>query len=767
MRMSVTASRQTYPFLLVLLTAGIGALAAAPFEVQAAGIKDASAFSCTSAPECFQTAVSTVSRHSDDQAPLAQRERVERGLRRLQAVSGRYPGTAWATRARVLAGVLQKEREPARAVELLQIVEAELPLLQDYIRFWRAEALVNDGNPSRAAAVFESIPKRDRRTLLKNEALFRAGDAWYQAGQCPEAIRTLRRAIAGGPEHTGVPAALLKVADCQIREIQTDQGRQTLKQVWMQYPHTEEALEGLARLHARAPDGLWIPTPDERYVRAKAFLDGTRYKEAAREFDKFLAIASEHPNLDEARLHFALALARLKRYGEARKIYQELLDRRGPQAGKAAVWLARIFLRIGEGDRLVALSQLVALPQALSDLRLSNEQEASVYLFLGVWLEDEGDDEQAIATYQRAAQTGAATSVRGKALWRIGWIHYRTGRFIKAVDIFAQAVDGTEANGWTPQLLYWMGRAQEQREGSRAARVYDRLCRDYPLTYYGLVLGNCRQMVGSGEVSPSERESSSPEAGLNGKLGRPRQDLHYRKAMELRVLGLQEDAVRELRWVARSGLRLHRHLLEVSRQLSEVGAVHEALRLMKINFPEHLQGRRPQTSPTFWQVAYPMTYLPVIESYAEDPVDPYLVAAIIREESLYDVHAISPAGAVGLMQIMPATARNLTGKGGTLNTIRERLFEHQTNIRLGSRYLGILLRRFSENLLFAVAAYNAGPVVVSSWIRERGDADPVEFVESIPYRETREYVKRVLRSYREYHRLGNHGCRARSLDKVC
>ena len=114
---------------------------------------------------------------------------------------------------------------------------------------------------------------------------------------------------------------------------------------------------------------------------------------------------------------------------------------------------------------------------------------------------------------------------------------------------------------------------------------------------------------------------------------------------------------------------------------------------MKINFPEHLQGRRPQTSPTFWQVAYPMTYLPVIESYAEDPVDPYLVAAIIREESLYDVHAISPAGAVGLMQIMPATARNLTGEGGTLNTIRERLFEHQTNIRLGSRYLGILLRR--------------------------------------------------------------------------
>ena len=129
--------------------------------------------------------------------------------------------------------------------------------------------------------------------------------------------------------------------------------------------------------------------------------------------------------------------------------------------------------------------------------------------------------------------------------------------------------------------------------------------------------------------------------------------------------------------------------------------------------------------------------------------------------------ALSPAGAVGLMQIMPATARRLTDGSGDLDEIREQLFDSDTNVRLGSRYMGQLLDRFSGNVLYAVASYNAGPVAVSRWIRTNGSAEPEKFVELIPYRETRGYVKRVLRSYREYHRLENGGCRAPSLDKAC
>ena len=244
-------------------------------------------------------------------------------------------------------------------------------------------------------------------------------------------------------------------------------------------------------------------------------------------------------------------------------------------------------------------------------------------------------------------------------------------------------------------------------------------------------------------------------------------NLHYRKGIELKGLGLYQDAVRELSWLARTGTRGPKSLLHLSLHLSEAGAHHEALRLALLYFRDHLDGRRKPTPSTLWRVAYPTGYLPIIESYAANPVDPYLVAAIIREESMYDARAVSPAGAVGLMQIMPATARALTGDSDDLDVIRKRLVEHRTNIRLGSQYLKTLLRQFSGNVLHAVAAYNAGPAAVSSWIRKHRDAAPTEFVELIPYRETRGYVKRVLRSYREYHRLQNGGCGAGSLDKVC
>src|SRR2546427_12354828 len=119
------------------------------------------------------------------------------------------------------------------------------------------------------------------------------------------------------------------------------------------------------------------------------------------------------------------------------------------------------------------------------------------------------------------------------------------------------------------------------------------------------------------------------------------------------------------------------------------------------------------------------------------------------------------------MQLMPGTAQTVARRLGLPNVIRDELFDQETNIRLGIGYLKQLLQQFSGNVILAVAAYNAGPPAVSAWATKNGDKEPDEFVELIPYQETRQYVKRVLRSYREYHRLGRGTCDARSLAKVC
>ncbi len=106
------------------------------------------------------------------------------------------------------------------------------------------------------------------------------------------------------------------------------------------------------------------------------------------------------------------------------------------------------------------------------------------------------------------------------------------------------------------------------------------------------------------------------------------------------------------------------------------------------------------------------------------------------------------------MQVMPATANNVAQRVGLPAVARDDLFDQETNIRIGVRYVEQLLEQFSGNLVYTIASYNAGPIAVGNWIAQYGGQSQDEFVELIPYQETRQYVKRVLRSYREYVRLG-------------
>ena len=133
----------------------------------------------------------------------------------------------------------------------------------------------------------------------------------------------------------------------------------------------------------------------------------------------------------------------------------------------------------------------------------------------------------------------------------------------------------------------------------------------------------------------------------------------------------------------------------------------------------------------------------------KDSVAPELVYSIMREESGYRADAISPVGARGLLQIMEETGQKLAARAGRAQITADDLFEPETNIDLGAQYLGELSQRFNGRLAPAIASYNAGPTAVSRWIRET-PRDEDEWVEDIPYEQTRHYVKRVLRSFYAY-----------------
>ena len=726
------------------------------FVVVPVALAQSSDSACASAEDCYRAAFAKQPPATDTAGQFAAR------LQRLTEVRERFPGSPWAARAGLATGLLLLERDPAESLQYFRTAQRDLPVIEDYARLWMGEALLNMGDVRDAAVQLERIPEAVPDTLLGVRVAYRSGESWYKAGQCAKAVDPLARAVLLGAQEPAAPGALLNLADCHFKDSRPAEGQATLKQLWARYPQTQEAKEAERRL-SQTTKTVWRPTPEESYNRALSFLNLALHEEAVADLQRFLGGAPHDARKGEAKLKLGTALVRLKRYEQARHAFKELADEAGPESDEATVWLARVYLRLNDGERLLALA--AAVPRRT----LSTEQKAAVQLLVGTWQDDQGQYDQALSTYRKVVQLGEGSGQRAEALWRIGWIQYRTGRYGQAVDTFRELLQGKDDPQVVPKALYWAARALDQSNDRQSAELYLQLCRQYARTYYCQLAQMRADSSPPAPPVPLSAEGAPSGNGTQGEEGREAvlRDAHYRRAVELRLLGMDQDAAKEWASLPERYVRDRAALVELSTLLSQAGATHHALRLARLYFREGLE-RGGETVPlALWNVAYPMVYLPIIRAHAGSAVDPYLVAAIIREESQYDPRAISRVGAVGLMQVMPVTAQQVAKKQGFPDVGRDDLFDQDTNIRVGARYVEQLLQQFNGNIIRTVAAYNAGPQAVAGWIAKSNGRDPDEWVELIPYQETRQYVKRVLRSYREYHRLGGSVCAVRFLDKAC
>jgi soluble lytic murein transglycosylase len=678
--------------------------------------------------------------------PVVQRaslllEKVER----LRHVRERYPASLWAKRAGLVSGVLLIEREPAVALEFLRAAQRDFPVLDEYVRLWMGEALLRSGDATVAARMFESIPQVAPESNLTTRAAYRTGEGWYQAHVCPEAIEWLTRALAMGEKEPSAPTALLRLGECQKQHNLATEAQTTFKQLWLRYPYAPEAKDAQNQLTAGFGGERWAPTADDYYTRAQAFLGQALHAEAVEELRRFQSAAPQHPKRFEGKFKLGVSHVRLKQYDQARDTFRQLAADQVHESLEASVWLARVYLRLGAGDKLLDLAK------SMSRSSLSGDQQAQVQVFAGIWREDQGQFDQAIERYREAARVAQGLNLRVEALWRIGWVYYRTGRFREAADTFTTVVEQHESD-FEPQGLYWLARTLEREQPDKAKELYNQLCKKVPFGYY-CQLAAKRTDVGRSGNSTNGAADDQPPVVLPLNRHEVERQPAYRRAIELKTLGLDPDAARELASLTERYGRDPDVLLALSSLLNDVGAYAHALRLARAHFRDKLERGGAPVPPVLWAVAYPTGLLPLIQSQGVKDVDPYLAAAIIREESQYDERAVSRVGAVGLMQLMTGTANAVAQRYGYPVVGREELFDQETNIRLGVRYLQQLLDQFSGNPIHAIAAYNAGPIAVSSWVATQKGRDPDEFVELIPYLETRQYVKRVLRSYREYLRL--------------
>jgi soluble lytic murein transglycosylase len=228
--------------------------------------------------------------------------------------------------------------------------------------------------------------------------------------------------------------------------------------------------------------------------------------------------------------------------------------------------------------------------------------------------------------------------------------------------------------------------------------------------------------------------------------------LRVQKAQLLENGGLVDFAVKEIQ-AAGNEQGADWSTSEVARLYKDGGRYDRAIEVMKHAVPNYFAVDVPELPRSYWEALFPKAYWGDLKRYSsENELDPYLVASLIRQESEFNPNAISRANAVGLMQLLPVTGKKVAKDVKLRHFNASQLYTPAVNLQLGTRYFKDMVDKFGS-FEYALAAYNAGSDRVEDWLAQGKYRDPQEFVESIPFTETREYVQAILRNANVYKQL--------------
>jgi soluble lytic murein transglycosylase len=408
---------------------------------------------------------------------------------------------------------------------------------------------------------------------------------------------------------------------------------------------------------------------------------------------------------------------------------------RGADAPAALEALALIYWREDQYDVARAtLSQLVAnFP--------SSELAPGAMLRVGRIFEEQHRLDSARAQYRRLAARYPLSDAAEEARFRIPWTLFLARNYRSAAAGFQSASARAKDAGDRDMCEYWRARALEQAGDSDGARAIFARLADSTDSNYKPELASRRVA----EARPDLPAASAPDPeygeapAVTGVA-----EYHLARLQTLRALGLKELEPAEL-----MALEQHAGGTVAMRRFVLAGFTSADAWYDAILAATHMEKSGQMSHAAAERVRYPRAYWDLFESASTRlALDPYLVLALARQESLFNPNATSSSNARGLMQLIPSTAQKMASEHG-MDSAAIRLYDPSVNVELGTAYLKNLMEMFRGNAFRAVAAYNAGENAVSKWVADSPGADD-EWVENIAYKETREYVKKVIGGRREY-----------------
>ena len=639
------------------------------------------------------------------------------------------------------------DREFTRAIEPLSRAKPHAEEFGDYVTYYLGTAYAQSGRSSEAIATLGSFEQNFPDSLFKRDANLAYANLLMQENRAQEAIVILEKnrqpvrsdlelSLGRAYAMAGEPAKALTI----------------FRTIYLAMPLSPEAdLAGTEISKLTGQTQVAPPSVDERRIRAELLFKGKRFSDAAREYQ---GLVYDVPAADRVGIQVAMASA-LQKSGRGREARQTLDSLQGLNTDMNA---QRLYL-LGEiarssDDEAAFLSNLSLIRQQAATSPWMEQallSAGNIYLL-------KKDYDKAIDAYRELQQRFPNGGRASYAHWKASWLTLRQGRKDEAKKDFEEQIAWYPASNEVPAALYWRARlAAEDGENAKARAFYQKISDRFRNYYYADLARQAMKKIPD-TSEPVQFALLDKIPPIDVKLERdsddvPTDNLRYQKAQLLGNGGLIELAARELQaaaseengwWAAPETAHLYQENQRYDR----------GIEVMKRAFPNYFAVDIPALPRSYWEALFPRAYWTDLKRFSvRNELDPFLVASLVRQESEFNAGAVSHANAVGLMQLLPKTGKLVAKQENLRHFSANQLLTPGVNLQLGTRYFRSMVNKFGGSFEYALAAYNAGSDRVEDWLAEGKYRDPQEFVESIPFTETREYVQAILRNASVYRQL--------------
>ena len=657
----------------------------------------------------------------------------------------------WGARAALALGYQDySKNRPQQAVAWFKKAEGD-STLREYTLYWSAQSKRALKRTADAYIDLQTMQHDYPDTAIKEQFLESYAPTAVELGHPQDAIDALN----AYPSTTAKPALLLERAHAYQVAHQLPRAAKDYQTLYFKFPLADEAKpagSALTQINHAMRNEYPYPGAELQQIRAQSFFAAHKWHEARNEFEKLLTMLKDPENPARQLAQLRIAQCRIQ-----------------PKGSPSVIASVKTPAPDVDAERLYALSQAYRTAKKESEMLAAIEQSAKNYP-QSKWAEEslmaagnyywvELDRTRAATYYQRVLDQFPNGKNAFNAEWRIAWVAYlnrrpdaddRIATFLLKYPVSANSVDA----------LYWLGRNAE-REGNpaHARSFYNKAVDRFPETYFGHAAAARLAKLGPGEENPAELLQKIPPPPPLRPFDEPIPPAvadRWERATALRMIGFDASAEQELK-SAYFATASPRFLVAAAQAAFAQGHFAAGMAYGRLAVPSFDSRKIDDVPQTVWRSLYPLPYEPALRrEAARNSIDPMLAAGLIRQESTFQADAVSPANAVGLMQVLPTTGK-LLAKQLKLRYAKTRLFEPEYNIQLGMLYIAGLLRATGEPE-YALAAFNAGEDRIAAWRAERTYEEIPELVESIPFTETREYVQIVLRNaevYRMIYGAGN------------